>query len=117
MKPGALGHARQFYCTVLAQAVYRCISEQENRQCVQEFVPEVVLLQTEPAVPVRKQLVELLEAAVRAQPSLTALSAVLSTLRQLLDDSSPAVVRRTVAACSIAFRCSLIGKSIIGKSI
>ena len=84
---------------------------------MQEFVPEVVLLQTEPAVPVRKQLVELLEAAVRAQPSLTALSAVLSTLRQLLDDSSPAVVRRTVAACSIAFRCSSFGKSIIGKSI
>ena len=81
---------------------------------MQEFVPEVVLLQTEPAVPVRKQLVELLEAAVRAQPSLTALSAVLSTLRQLLDDSSPAVVRRTVAACSIAFRCSLI-QSIIGR--
>ncbi len=73
--------------------------------CMQEFLPEVVLLQTEPAVPVRKQLVELLEAAVRAQPSLAALHAVLCTLRQLLDDSSPAVVRRAVAACSIAFRC------------
>ena len=73
---------------------------------LQEFLPEVTLLQTEPAVPVRKQLVELLEAAVRAQPSLAALAAVLCTLRQLLDDSSPAVVRRSLAACSIAFRCA-----------
>ncbi|CAL8471131.1 g10673 [Coccomyxa elongata] len=80
-----------------------------------EFLPEVTLLQTEPAVPVRKQLVELLEAAVRAQPSLAALTAVLGTLRQLLDDSSPAVVRRSLAACSIAFRPGHSAALALGK--
>lgn len=72
---------------------------------MQEFLPEVTLLQTEPAVPVRKQLVEFLEAAVQhARPSLAALTSVLSTLARLLDDSAPAVVKRAISACSVAFR-------------
>jgi len=72
---------------------------------MQEFLPEVTLLQTEPAVPVRKQLVEFMEAAVQhARPSLAALTSVLSFLANLLDDSAPAVVKRAISACSVAFR-------------
>jgi hypothetical protein len=75
-----------------------------DKQCVQEFLPAIAQLQHEPEIPVRCQLVELLEAAVGARPTLTTLAAILTTLHSLLDDSALTVVKRAVGASAVAFR-------------
>ena len=64
------------------------------------------MLQSEAAVPVRRQLAELLEAAIGARPCLALLAVIASTLADLLHDAASSVVKRAVLASAIAFRCS-----------
>ena len=71
---------------------------------MQEFLPEVAPLQAEPAAPVRRQLAELLEAAVGARPSLASLAAILACLGALLHDPASSVVKRAVLASAVALR-------------
>ena len=80
---------------------------------MQEFLPEVAALQTETAVPVRRQLAELLEAAVGARPSLASLAVILVTLGSLLHDAASSVVKRAVLASAVAFRCACFRFSFV----
>ena len=63
-------------------------------------------LHAETAAPVRRQLAELLEAAVGARPSLASLATILATLGTLLHDAASSVVKRAVVASAVAFRCA-----------
>ena len=54
----------------------------------------------------RLAMLERLEAAVAARPSMATLAAILEALSQALQDPSPAVLKRAIPAAYVAFRCS-----------
>ena len=74
---------------------------------LQVFLPELAVLQADPAASVRKFLPEFLEACplVALQPATLLL--VLHCLQGLLQDSVPAVVKAAVMASSTLFRTAL----------
>ena len=74
---------------------------------LQVFLPELAVLQADPAASVRKFLPEFLEACplVALQPATLLL--VLQCLQGLLQDSVPAVVKAAVMASSTLFRTAL----------
>ena len=53
----------------------------------------------------RLAMLERLEAAVAARPSMVTLAAILEALIQALQDPSPAVLKRAIPAAYVAFRC------------
>ena len=75
--------------------------------CLQEFLPELVVLQTDPGHTVRKFLPEFLEACPPAALSPASLALVLQCLQSLLQDSVQAVVKAAVLASSTLFRTAL----------
>ena len=56
-------------------------------------------------------MVERLEAAVSAQPSLSTITAVLEALTEALHDSSAAVLKRAIPAAHVALRCCPVPNS------
>lgn len=74
---------------------------------LQVFLPELAVLQADPAASVRKFLPEFLEACppVALQPATLLLA--LQCLQGLLQDSVPAVVKAAVMASSTIFRTAL----------
>ncbi|KAK9830014.1 hypothetical protein WJX72_009205 [[Myrmecia] bisecta] len=74
---------------------------------LQEFLPELVLLQAEPQKPVRLFLAQLLEEATAAAPEPHILVTSLRCLTALLGDAVPAVVKRSVLAANPVFRVVL----------
>lgn len=76
-------------------------------QLLQVFLPELVVLQADPAASVRKFLPEFLETCPSAALPPPSLSLVLQCLQGLLQDSVPAVVKATIMASSNLFRTAL----------
>ena len=74
---------------------------------IQVFLPELVVLQADPAASVRKFLPEFLETCPSAALPPPSLSLVLQCLQGLLQDSVPAVVKATIMASSNLFRTAL----------
>ena len=74
---------------------------------LQVFLPELVVLQADPAASVRKFLPEFLETCPPAALPPPSLSLVLQCLQGLLQDSVPAVVKATIMASSNLFRTAL----------
>ncbi len=72
--------------------------------CLQVFLPELAVLQADPAPSVRKFLPEFLDACPPAALQSASLPLVLQCLQGLLQDSVPAVVKAAVMASSSVFR-------------
>lgn len=83
---------------------------------MQEFLPELALLQSEPSVAVRRALVELLGAAVPLVPTAAALAPALNALHGLLDDAFPGVAKRAALAAIGAFRAALARVAADGRA-
>ena len=75
--------------------------------CMQVFLPELAVLQADPAASVRKFLPEFLQACPPAALQPESLLLVLQCLQGLLQDSVPAVVKAAVMASSTVFRTAL----------
>ena len=71
------------------------------------FLPELVVLQTDPAHSIRKFLPEFLEACPPAALPPASLALVLQCLQSLLQDNFQAVVKAAVLASSTLFRTAL----------
>lgn len=79
----------------------------KDPQLLQVFLPELVVLQTDPAHSIRKFLPEFLEACPPAALPPASLALVLQCLQSLLQDSFQAVVKAAVLASSTLFRTAL----------
>jgi hypothetical protein len=71
---------------------------------LQEFLPDVVEFQVEPAAAVRKYLAELLADAAAAAPRPPVLAAVAACLGALAADAAAAVAKAAIAAAVAVFR-------------
>jgi hypothetical protein len=71
---------------------------------LQEFIPELVLLQAEPSAAVRKMLVEIVEEAASVLPQPPILQACTTCLASMLSDGTAAVLKRVLPACMVVFR-------------
>lgn len=91
-----------------ASALHSCwLTGLETRCASQVFLPELVVLQADPAPSVRKFLPEFLEACPPAALHAASLPLVLQCLQGLLQDSVPAVVKAAVMASSSLLRTTL----------
>jgi hypothetical protein len=71
---------------------------------LQEFVPDLVEFQVEPAAAVRKYLAELLADAAAATPRPAILSSAAACLGALATDTATAVAKAAISAAVTVFR-------------
>lgn len=71
------------------------------------FLPEVLELQVDPAPAVRRQVLDLFDAAVQARPDASLLEQGLRCITYLLQDSVPATVKRAVVSSYPTYRAAL----------